>query len=1174
MITKVNLMNEIKSMNEMVLKTILLSIFILLILSSSSLYGQDDLRAIPDPDPMIQQEMMHVPEGFEVNLFASEPMVEKPIQMNWDAEGRLWVVGSTAYPQPTPGEQPNDKIFILEDTNGDGVADRSTVFAEGLTIPTGILPGDGGVYVANSTEILFLKDTTGDGQADHREVVLSGFGTADSHHLIHTFRWGPDGMLYFNQSIYIFSHVETPHGIRRLEGGGVWQLRPETLELDVYARGLVNPWGLQFNKWGHSFLTDGAGGDGINFGFPGIQFLATPGAERIIRGLNPGQPKHSGLDVISGRHLPESWEGSLITNDYRANRINRFVLDEQGSGFTSEQAEDILWSNHVAFRPVDITVGPDGAIYIADWYNPIIQHGEVDFRDERRDLERGRIWRLQATDRPLVNPPDLTEASINDLFEALMLPEQWTRSQARQVLKERDRDEVTGELQSWWQSLDRSLENYEHHLLEALWVFQAHDVIQIDLLEQLLIAENHNARAAAARVLYYWQDRVPDFLDYLSNLVRDPHPMVRREAVIALRHHPSADAAGIALSVLDDSMDQYLDYALWQTVRALEPYWLERIQTDPEFLINSRQRAYALKSVGNSDAVRLLVDMYLEDEVPEEYQDDVLQSVARWGSINELNRIYQLVLNENMIHSDGVTAYLNALEEASLRQNLKPAYDNNRIYEFTDSDNVQAALSAIRLIGYWQLTEFRDELVDLAYLEEGEKQRMALEALSEMEDEESRQILTDIAMSSDLFRLRVLSVIQIASFDIELAANLAIDILQNWEDELDPVELYSPFFQREEGTRLIAEKISEQGIPEDVARAGRQAMQQQIPWYRQGDQNTANLAEAFEASGGTLPPERMPQDLSAQQINNLEREIRTTADPARGEKIYRMNQLMCMNCHAIGGAGGLVGPDLSSLGRSAPMDNIIHAMINPNRTIKEGYELTRVQRTDGSMVMGTLIRETSSEVVMRDAGDNEVSIPINSVEEIDVVPGSLMPPGLTAQLEREEFVDLIGFLSQLGEPGDFRVPDARLVRRWRMLGNVNQVVELLNDRGTAAVVTSDENELQWRSMYSLVSGTLPLDEIPVVESESGQQMSFVRFEVDVQSAGNIVLELNSVSGIELFAGNEVVSPQGNSFTFDLDEGIQQISLVIDQDQFDHEHLEIQLADASDNPAQAQIVLGK
>lgn len=1173
MITKVNLMNEIKSVNEMVLRTTLLSVFMLLILSSSSLYGQDDLRAIPDPDPMIQQEMMHVPEGFEINLFASEPMVQKPIQMNWDAEGRLWVVGSTAYPQPTPGEQPNDKIFILEDTNGDGVADRSTVFAEGLTIPTGILPGDGGVYVANSTEILFLKDTTGDGQADHREVVLSGFGTADSHHLIHTFRWGPDGMLYFNQSIYIFSHVETPHGIRRLEGGGVWQLRPETLELDVYARGLVNPWGLQFNKWGHSFLTDGAGGEGINFGFPGVQFLATPGAERIIRGLNPGQPKHSGLDVVSGRHLPESWEGSLITNDYRANRINRFVLDEQGSGFTSEQAEDILWSNHVAFRPVDITVGPDGAIYIADWYNPIIQHGEVDFRDERRDLERGRIWRLSVKDQPLVEVPNLVDADLDELFEALTLPEQWTRSQARQVLKERSRDDVIRGLGSWWRNLDSSNENHEHHLLEALWVFQAHDVVEEDLLNKLLSAENHNARAAAARVLYYWYDRVENSLDILNNVVRDSHPMVRREAVIALRKQSNAEAAETALSVLDDSMDQYLDYALWQTVRELEPYWLERIQSDSGFLSNSRQRAYALKSVGNSEAVKLLVDMYIQGDVPEEYQNDVLQSVARWGTTEELNRIYQMVLNDNMIHPEGASAYLTALEEASARQNLKPDYDNNRIFEFVSSEDNQVSLSAIRLTGNWQLTEYREGLIDLANLESGDKQRVALEALAEMEDAESRQILRDIAANSDIFRLRVLSVVQTASFDIELAAELAIDILQNWEDELDPVELYAPFFQREEGTRLIAEKISEYGIPEDVARAGRRAMQQQIPWYRQGDQNTANLAEAFEASGGALPPERMPQDLTAQQINNLEREIRTTADPARGEKIYRMNELMCMNCHAIGGAGGLVGPDLSSLGRSAPMDNIIHAMINPNRTIKEGYELTRVERTDGSMVMGTLIRETSSEVVMRDAGDNEVSIPINNVAEVDVVPGSLMPPGLTAQLEREEFVDLIGFLSQLGEPGEFRVPDASLVRRWRMLGSTNQVIEMLNESGREDVA-SDDSQLRWRYMYSLVSGDLPMDEIPVIESESGDQLSFLRFEVEISSSGNIELELNSTNGIDLMAGNESISPQGNSYTIYLSEGIQQISLAIDREQFRDDYLRIQLANASENPAQAQLVLGK
>ncbi|MFA7472959.1 MAG: PVC-type heme-binding CxxCH protein, partial [Spirosomataceae bacterium] len=218
-----------------------------LFLTTSSI-TEYNRKEYPDNDPQKELESFQIADGFEVTLFASEPMVVKPIQMNWDAEGRLWVISSTAYPHLKTGEQANDKVFVLEDTDGDGVADKSTVFAEGLLTPTGILPGDGGVYVANSTEILFLADTDGDGKADVRRKVLSGFGTADTHHLIHTFRWGPEGRLYFNQSIYIHSHVETPWGIRRLEGGGVWKLNPQTLELDVYAHGLINPWGLRFDR--------------------------------------------------------------------------------------------------------------------------------------------------------------------------------------------------------------------------------------------------------------------------------------------------------------------------------------------------------------------------------------------------------------------------------------------------------------------------------------------------------------------------------------------------------------------------------------------------------------------------------------------------------------------------------------------------------------------------------------------------------------------------------------------------------------------------------------------------------------------------------------------------------------------------------------------------------------
>src|SRR6185369_6880350 len=187
----------------------------LLALSPSVARAQRDAK-IPDPDPELERKTFIVAPGFEVSLYAADPLLAKPIQMNFDPQGRLWVASSEIYPQIKPGEKANDKILVLEDTKGEGKADKTTVFADGLLIPTGLEPGDGGVYVANSTELLHLTDTDGDGKADRTRVVLSGFGTEDTHHIVHSLRWGHDGMLYFNQSIYIHSHIETPHGVRRL----------------------------------------------------------------------------------------------------------------------------------------------------------------------------------------------------------------------------------------------------------------------------------------------------------------------------------------------------------------------------------------------------------------------------------------------------------------------------------------------------------------------------------------------------------------------------------------------------------------------------------------------------------------------------------------------------------------------------------------------------------------------------------------------------------------------------------------------------------------------------------------------------------------------------------------------------------------------------------------------
>ncbi|NDD38856.1 MAG: hypothetical protein EB082_10690 [Verrucomicrobia bacterium] len=211
-----------------------------------------------------------VADGLEVTLWAENPHLAKPIQINFDPQGRLWVASSEVYPQIEPGQAAHDKIIVLEDTTGAGKADKHTVFAEGLLIPTGVIPGDGGCYVAQSTELLHFKQTDPKKfVGDQKRIVLSSFGTEDTHHNLHTLRWGPDGRLWMSQSIYTRSEVETPHGVVRLRSGGIFRFEPASQKLEVVFKGWVNSWGHQFDEFGQSFMTDGAGGGGINWGLPG-----------------------------------------------------------------------------------------------------------------------------------------------------------------------------------------------------------------------------------------------------------------------------------------------------------------------------------------------------------------------------------------------------------------------------------------------------------------------------------------------------------------------------------------------------------------------------------------------------------------------------------------------------------------------------------------------------------------------------------------------------------------------------------------------------------------------------------------------------------------------------------------------------------------------------------------
>jgi putative heme-binding domain-containing protein len=585
---------------------------------------------------------MTVAKGMKVALFASEQEflnLAKPVQMTFDARGRLWVAVWPSYPHWKPKEEMNDKLLIFEDTNGDGKADKEIVFADGLHCPTGFELINGGVLLAQAPDLMFLKDTDGDDKADVRQRVLDGLDSADTHHTSNSFAIDPGGAVYFQEGTFHHTQVETPYGppVRNVNAG-VFRYEPKAQKFEVYVNfGFANPHGHVFDRWGQDIVMDGTG--------------AVPYHGTVFSGKLDWPRKHNrpptvykqrtrpcpGVEILTSRHFPESLQGNLLVpNVIGFQGILQYKLEDNDSTLAGTEVEPIVSSTDPNFRPSDLKIGPDGAIWFLDWQNPIIGHMQHNLRDPSRDRTHGRIYRITYEGRPLLTDPRIAGEPVEKLLELLKEPENRVRARAKAELSARDTAAVIAAVGKWTDGLDKSDADYEHHMMEALWIHQYHNVVNVDLLKRTLKSPDFRARAAATRVLCGWRDRVPGALELLKTMAADSYPRVRLEAVRGASFFSEPEAIEVALISADHPSDEALDYTRAETMKALEPYWKKAVAEGHSIHFTSSAGArYFLRNVTTDELLKMKKDRAVDLEllfrrgVRDEFRRDALADLAR-----------------------------------------------------------------------------------------------------------------------------------------------------------------------------------------------------------------------------------------------------------------------------------------------------------------------------------------------------------------------------------------------------------------------------------------------------------------------------------------------------------------------------------------------------------------
>jgi putative membrane-bound dehydrogenase-like protein len=960
------------------------------------------------PEEAVQR--MKVPDGFEVRLVASEPLIVQPVSMSFDDRGRLWVLQYIQYPtpaglkpiavdqflrtkydrlpEPPPrGPKGADKLTILFDPDERGRFRQAKDFVTGLNLASGFCIGRGGVYIVQPPYLLFYPDRNRDDVPDgDPEVLLTGFGQEDAHAYANSLQWGPDGWLYGTQGSTVTANIR---GIEFQQG--IWRYHPVTKEFELFSEGGGNTWGLDFDRHGNAIAGTNFGGNAMLHQVQGGYYIKNFGKHGALhnphtygyfdhvpyRGFQGGHVTCGGV-LYRGGAFPESFNDVYIAGNLLSNVVNWHVIERKGSSFTARHGGTLLTANDSWFRPIDCLVGPDGALYVADWYDQRANH--VDPVDTW-DRTNGRVYKVLQKGASSASAFDLSKLMTAQLIDRLADRNDWQVNEARRILAER-RDEAA------IPRLEAIAARPGRESLEALWTLIATSQLNDASADRLL---SHHSEDVRAWILRWFGDRrrVTSLQrERLIELARtDPSPVVRSQLASTCQRLPCSDALPVVHALFgrsEDVSDPHIPLQLWW---AVERHALEGRQIIAEWFGSSQWWAQPL--------VRELLLERIGRRYLAEGEND-LRACAR--------------LLDQAPGAAEREAVIRGMEQALVGRRLDrvPAELESPLARI---ERESPSLALLRLkVRLGDVTAYERLLRAAADAKTRDADRAALvETLGQVGTVDCVPTLLGVLASTRSESVRAATLTALQTFDAPQVPSALIDLYAKATSatraRIQNVLVSRPNFALAMLKAVDAGRIPPKDVPLDMLR-------------RMAAHKHDAIDKLLAKHWGRIAPEPAGEKIA--RIRNLFARIKEApGDIAKGKEIFKTT---CAPCHTLFNDGGKTGPELTGFDRKNTQFLLTH-VIDPSAVIRPEYIAYDVVTTDGRTLFGLIADPTPTAVTLIDVKNERTLLPRSKIESMEPSAVSLMPEKLLDQFTDQQIRDLFAYLQSDQPPPATKSPN-------------------------------------------------------------------------------------------------------------------------------------------------------